>query len=417
MYDVTSQPDAVLASAVDVARAALLDDVASEHVGDHVETVAEGDLVVTHYFSCLDRAYHGWRWAVTITRVVDSDHVTVDEVVLLPGAESLLTPPWLPWSDRVRPGDLGPGDLYPTAPDDPRLEPGFTGEDALDVADETASDIAPLRPEQWEIGLGRETVLSAYGRGIAADRWFDGDFGPGSPMAKAAPAPCGTCGFLLPIGGLTGQAFGVCANAHGADGRVVAFGYGCGAHSTVREIEGTGIPVTELAIDELRHELVDLTTVEVVSVTVEAESDLSLQEVVESGDVGALFTVAELDVATDDDVVHDLADLGLEADERDEIVVDTDVVDDASATLASGDELQAPVTGDELEAIAVELLDLDHDDDLDDDLDDEDDDDLDEDDEDDEDDLDEDDDDLDEDEDEDDEDLADVDDIEPLETL
>ena len=57
----------------------------------------------------------------------------------------------------------------------------------------------------------------------------------------------------------------------------------------------------EKAIDELRNELVDLSTVEVVSVSVESESDLSVQEVAESGDVGALFTVAELEPAAGTD--------------------------------------------------------------------------------------------------------------------
>jgi hypothetical protein len=54
----------------------------------------------------------------------------------------------------------------------------------------------------------------------------------------------------VPIGGLLGQAFGVCANPFGADGSVVALEYGCGAHSSVREIEGTGIPVTEIVVDD-----------------------------------------------------------------------------------------------------------------------------------------------------------------------
>jgi hypothetical protein len=426
---VTTQPDAVLASAVDAARAALLVDVVPEHVGDHLEAVVDDVLVVTHSFACLDRAYRGWRWSVTLTRTAGSDDVTVDEIVLLPGADSLLAPEWLPWSDRVRPGDLTPGDLFPSAPDDPRLEPGFTGADALDALDESLTDVVPLRPEQWELGLGRETVLSSYGRGVAADRWFDGDFGPASPMAKAAPAQCRSCGYLLPIGGLTGQAFGVCANEYGADGRVVALGYGCGAHSTVREPDGTGIPVTELAIDELRNELVDLSTVEVVSVSVESESDLSVQEVAESGDVGALFTVAELEPAAGTDEPAAPVELDETDDDDDEAAVVADaIVEGADETdTAAADDFVADGIDVELDLVADELLDLDEDDDLDDDDEDEDEDedDLDEDEDDEDDDEDEDEDDEDDDdEDEDDEDgaavdsdLADVDDLEPDEVL
>ena len=60
------------------------------------------------------------------------------------------------------------------------------------------------------------------------------------------------------MGGLVGQAFGVCTNAFGADGRVVALGYGCGAHSSVRAIEGTGVPVTDIVVDEVRSDELDV---------------------------------------------------------------------------------------------------------------------------------------------------------------
>ena len=41
-----------------------------------------------------------------------------------------------------------------------------------------------------------------------------------------------TCGFLVRLGGLLGQAFGVCANEYSpSDGHVVTIDHGCGAHS------------------------------------------------------------------------------------------------------------------------------------------------------------------------------------------
>ena len=259
MNPTSASPDAALASALDLARDAVLEVAPAAHIGDHVEVVSEGDLLLTHYFTALAPGYHGWRWAVTVARTPEpGSAVTVAEVVLLPGSESLLAPAWVPWNERVRPGDLAPGDLYPTSPGDERLEPGYTGADALEEVDATESLLAPLRPEQWELGLGRETVLSPFGRDLATERWYDGDFGPDAPMAKAAPGNCRSCGFLLPIGGLVGQAFGVCANSFGADGRVVALEYGCGAHSSVREIEGTGVPVTEMVIDEYDNDPLNL---------------------------------------------------------------------------------------------------------------------------------------------------------------
>ena len=39
---------------------------------------------------------------------------TVDELALLPGPDALVAPPWVPWSERLAPGDLGVGDVLPT---------------------------------------------------------------------------------------------------------------------------------------------------------------------------------------------------------------------------------------------------------------------------------------------------------------
>ena len=326
-------PDAVLSSAVDLARGAVLEIAPAEHVGDHVGVTLEADGLATHTFACLARGYTGWAWAVTVAVVPHGVAATVSEVLLLPGDGALLAPAWVPWNERVRPGDLAPGDLHPSAADDPRLEPGFCGADALEAVDETTSTAAPLRPEQWEIGLGRETVLSPYGRGLAADRWFDGDFGPDSPMAKAAPGQCRGCGFLLPIGGLIGQAFGVCANELGADGRVVALGYGCGAHSSVREIEGTGVPVTDIAVDEMVLDTLDLRSnddlPEVPAVVAELMADDSEIVVVAEPDVTAVGApVWVLDGETDDLEVVELVGLEPQQADDDGYLVDDDEDED-----------------------------------------------------------------------------------------
>jgi hypothetical protein len=77
-------------------------------------------------------------------------------------------------------------------------------------------------------------------------------------MAKSAPAQCGSCGFLVAIGGSIGQVFGVCGNEFGAaDGQVVATTFGCGAHSSVRVEQATPIPVVDLVIDDQADEQSD----------------------------------------------------------------------------------------------------------------------------------------------------------------
>ncbi|MBO0824751.1 MAG: DUF3027 domain-containing protein, partial [Actinobacteria bacterium] len=111
------------AEASDLARDAAVELAGADVVGEHAGVVADGERIATHLFSCLDRAYRGWRWAVTVSRAARSRTVTITETALLPGPESLLAPPWVPWSDRIRPGDLGVGDLMPTAEDDERLMP------------------------------------------------------------------------------------------------------------------------------------------------------------------------------------------------------------------------------------------------------------------------------------------------------
>jgi Protein of unknown function (DUF3027) len=216
----TSRADPTCAAAVDLARAAASEASGGE-VGDHLGIEAEADRVVTHSFAALSRGYQGWRWAVTVARAPRSRHVTVDEVVLLPGAGALLAPPWLPWSERLRPGDLGVGDLLPTAPDDDRLAPAYLLSD-----DPAVAEVAD------EIGLGRARVMSRLGRTETAERWYGGDGGPNAPMAQHAPGRCGTCGFFLPVAGSLRAIFGVCGNEFAPrDGQVVAVDHGCGAHS------------------------------------------------------------------------------------------------------------------------------------------------------------------------------------------
>lgn len=214
------RPDAVCAAAVELARAAAVE-VGGDQVGDHLGISADAERLVTHRFAAVLPGYRGWHWAVTVARASRARVATVDEVVLLPGEGSLMAPEWVPWAERLQAGDLSAGDLLPAEPDDPRLVPGYilTGDPATD-------DVAQ------ELGLGRPRVLSPDGRLEAAQRWYDGDGGPDTAIARHAPAHCGTCGFLVRLAGSLQGAFGVCANEYSpSDANVVAVDHGCGAHS------------------------------------------------------------------------------------------------------------------------------------------------------------------------------------------
>lgn len=240
--------DAVLAAAVELAREAAGTIAEPGTVGDHLGMEMDDERLATHYFACTAKAYPGWRWAVTVARVPRGKVATVCETNLVPGEGALLSPPWVPYAERLAPGDLGAGDVLPYKEDDPLLEPGFEA-----TGDEEVDELA-----QFELGLGRRRVLSAEGREAAAQRWYDGEHGPHAEVAEKAPAPCSTCGYFLPMAGALRGFFGVCANAWSpSDGRVVSLDHGCGAHSEVDVEQPESLAAApEPIVDEVAYDLV-----------------------------------------------------------------------------------------------------------------------------------------------------------------
>ena len=230
------QPDAACLAAVDLAHAAAEGTAGVIGVGDYVGAQAEDTRVVSHFFACTHPGYRGWRWSVTVARAARARVVTVDEVVLLPGEGALRAKAWVPWAERIQPGDVTPGVLLPIAEDDPRLEPGYTGGE--DAANPEPAEMSLVRTVVAELGLGRERVLSAEGRDEAVGRWLLGEAGPDNMLSRLAPDVCETCGFFVRLRGSLGTLFGVCANAFSvSDGTVVSIDHGCGAHSNVQAEE------------------------------------------------------------------------------------------------------------------------------------------------------------------------------------
>ena len=234
--------DAACAAALDLARVAAERRAGVLTVGEHVEVLPEDTRVATHYFACDHPGYPGWRWAVTVARASRARVVTVSEVCLVPGEGALLAPAWVPWSERIQAGDVAPGVLMPTPDSDPRLEPGFTGGDHARDAD--PAEWSQVRAVVAELGLGRERVLSQYGRDEAAERWADGDGGPHNAMTRQAPGLCLDCAYFVRLSGSLGRQFGACSNEYSpSDGEVVTLDHGCGAHSDVlEEAHGVELP-------------------------------------------------------------------------------------------------------------------------------------------------------------------------------
>jgi Protein of unknown function (DUF3027) len=287
----------VLTGAVELARAAIVEGSSAETVGEYLGVGYEDPTSATHRFLAHLPGYQGWQWAVVVASYPGSDHATVSEVVLVPGPGALLAPEWLPWDQRVRPGDLSPGDLLAPSSDDPRLVPGYLASGDPQV-DETAA----------EIGLGRRQVMSAWGRSQAAERWHDGDYGPRAQMAQSTKRVCRDCGFLLPLAGSLGAMFGVCGNELSADGHIVDFEYGCGAHSDTPAPAGSGSPMydpfddgvldvsekpAEAPVEELAEAVVEAAAEEPVEAVVEAAAEESAAAPAEESGAEAVQESAE----------------------------------------------------------------------------------------------------------------------------
>src|SRR5699024_4062026 len=141
--------------AVSTARAAI-EDMDEGPACDHRGANVTHPGVVVHSFAADLPGYRGWEWHVVLASAPGTQHITVSEVALVAGDSALQAPKWVPWEERVRPGDLGPRDLLPPAADDPRLTAGESGQRELSDA-----------------GI----------RGTSA-RWRAGDTGPKSEFAK-----------------------------------------------------------------------------------------------------------------------------------------------------------------------------------------------------------------------------------------
>lgn len=192
-----------------------LEEVADDdEIGEHAGVTGLSANVATHRFEATVPGYAGWEWNVVVACATGSDVVTINEVALVPANGALEAPDWVPYSERLLPGDFGPGDIMELAPGDPRVTEDSFSRHAITF-------------------LGRETkrYLTEQGLTEAEKRWRTGEYGPNSEFAEKATLHCRSCAFYLPMGEPVGDNFGVCTNEFSADGHVVAASYGCGAHS------------------------------------------------------------------------------------------------------------------------------------------------------------------------------------------
>lgn len=225
------------AAAIEVARAAVAE-MGEGACGAHLAAIngepdnadSSAGRTVTHIFAADVPGYTGWEWNVVLAWAPGAQHPTVSEVALMAGRRALTAPEWVPYEERIRPGDLGPTDVMPPKPEDMRLEP--------------APEKSPAAR------LGRAQQLSAAGRDQALSRWRTGEYSANSEFARQATQYCKTCAFCLPVGEDIAPGMGVCTNEFAFDGRVVQFAYGCGAHSETPPAPTVGQPESAPFDDE-----------------------------------------------------------------------------------------------------------------------------------------------------------------------
>jgi len=94
-------PKANVLEQKDFARNALIEATSKSKVGNFIEVIEEGEGLATYLFENNQKGYVGWRWSITVFQLDESSPVTVSELLLMPGPDSLVAPDWVPWSERL----------------------------------------------------------------------------------------------------------------------------------------------------------------------------------------------------------------------------------------------------------------------------------------------------------------------------
>ena len=80
-------------------------------IGPFVELLTSEEGINTFLWEAKQPGYVGWRWSVSVFQADPAAEPTLDEVVLVPGPESLIAPNWIPWADRKVDQQTAEGEL------------------------------------------------------------------------------------------------------------------------------------------------------------------------------------------------------------------------------------------------------------------------------------------------------------------
>jgi len=197
-----SGPEAAT-TAVDVARAALLEITSASTVGDLVSEQSEGDGVSTVRFASTMLGYPDWFWTVSVAQLTAEDgHLeepTVLEAELLPGEGALVAPDWVPWADRledykaaqaaIAAGELAAGgaDADDDSDDDDSDDPDDDDEIDDDIDDEHGDDDLGDDPDDGIDFESDELALMPAAVGVDEQDEPDAEPDEDGPEPPAAP--------------------------------------------------------------------------------------------------------------------------------------------------------------------------------------------------------------------------------------
>jgi Protein of unknown function (DUF3027) len=122
---------------LELAKAAAADFAKPNALGDFVESVEEEPGVTTFMWQSTHAGYLGWRVAAIVAHFGGDEPTTVSEVLLVPGADALVAPDWVPWSERLADYQALQAELEKQAALDAELA-AAEGDDSEDADDEDA---------------------------------------------------------------------------------------------------------------------------------------------------------------------------------------------------------------------------------------------------------------------------------------
>lgn len=122
---------------LELAKAAAADFAKPNALGDFVESVEEEPGVTTFMWQSTHAGYLGWLVAAIVAHFGGDEPATVSEVLLVPGADALVAPDWVPWSERLADYQALQAELEKQAALDAELA-AAEGDDAEDADDEDA---------------------------------------------------------------------------------------------------------------------------------------------------------------------------------------------------------------------------------------------------------------------------------------